>query len=549
MKQIISLFVLSMVMVQFVAANGPFPTPPESFYAIQLMATENPQADLFSHIKDVGYIYAESAGKFQRVFIGRFDDKATAEETLAKVKTLGFKDAFLANKKVKADALVYTVQLHTYAAGENITWDKYQVYDDLQVNLNSDGRIKIMTGSFTSLQAVNDHLQAVRAKGANGAFIKQINEAFLHKATKFEIEMSEGITMGDVSIKGGLYIPKPSDVPQSYEEFNKTSRTSVKKLQNLLATNSNYKGSIDGVYGIGTEDALGMFEAKNERYTVYKELAKKMEDPGVKDIGLQYYVNEVYDNPLMAYGGLKEVTHPMADVYLAYMYFTGKANTKGEDKQAIVNKLMNSAVQKVFVTGTYKGTTELDYSKTYNYDNITLIIKHLSYMQDAMQDPPSLPCWMFENHPNETAAIFNKLYSMVSGCGDFMEWEELKVLKTIAQDLDPVNHTLNPKAEEDIKMAYDSRRAQLYLAPTVSKEEAMVMETWHDNLWAAMNKWKDADPLHEKMVLPLEVAYYQALVKLENHYLGRGFKEEEAKILGLSVMRTVVNYHLGGYVR
>ena len=120
---------------------------------------------------------------------------------------------------------------------------------------------------------------------------------------------------------------------------------------------------------------------------------------------------------------------------------------------------------------------------------------------------------------------------MVSGCGDFMEWDELKVLKTIAEDLDPVNHLTLGKADDNIRMAYDSRRAQLYLAPTISQDEAMVMEAWNNRLWMAMKTWEGADPLHKKMVAPLEVAYYRALVKLENHYLGRNFKQKQAQVL------------------
>ena len=531
-------------------ANDPFQKDPiTTIYSIQLMASQNPQVTQFQAIKELGYIFSEQTGKFQRIFLGKFEDVNQAKIKLAQVKSLGFSDAFLSKRPVDAASMVYTVQLQTYSSGQPIEWDKWRAYENLYVNLASDGKIKLMSGTFNDIKSVNENLQAIRTKGIKGAFIKHINTAFIHKASIFEMEVSEGARNQIMTIKGELYLPKPSEVPVAYEEFNKTSRKSVKELQNLLAENSNYNGNIDGVYGINTEDAMNMFEVKNTRYLTYVERAKNMEDDGKKAIGLQFYVNEVYNNPLMAYGGLKEVTHPMSDVYLAYMYFIGKANAKGQDKQVLVNKLMNGAIQKTFVNSDYKGTTKLDYSKTYNYDDVLLIIKHLGYMQDALQDPPSLPCWLFETHPKETASIFNNLYSMVSGCGDFMDWEELKVLKTIASDLDPVDHTVNPKADEDVRMAYDARRAQLYLAPTVSEDEASVMDSWNTRFWKGMNAWKDSDPLHKKMVLPLEMAYFQALVKLENHYLGRGFTEDEARILGLSVMRTVVNYHLESYVK
>jgi hypothetical protein len=550
MNQFLSVILLAMFVLQTGIANDPFQKDPiKEVYSIQLMASQNPQVAQFEAIKEVGYVYAEQAGKLSRIFLGRFENVDQANTTLAKAKSLGFTDAFLSKKAVNPEAMVYSIQLNTYALDEAIEWDQWREFEDLYVNLASDGKVKLMAGTFSDIKSANEKLQLFRNKGIRGTFINHINSGFLHKVTLFEMEVSGSPSGGTKTIKGELYLPKPSEVPVAYEEFNKTSRQSVKELQGLLAENSNYKGKIDGVYGVNTQDAMNMFEVKNDRYLTYIERAKNMEDEGKKNIGLQFYVNEIYSNPLLSYGGLKEVSHPMSDVYLAYMYFTGKANTKGEDKQQLVNKLMNGAIKKTFVDGNFKGTTTLDYTKTYNYDNVLLIIKHLGYMQDALQDPPSLPCWLFENHPTETASIFNNLYSMVSGCGDFMDWQELKVLKAVASDLDPVNHSLNPKADEDTRMAYDARRAQLYLAPTVSADEASVMDSWSKRFWKGMNEWKDSDPLHKKMVLPLEIAYFQALVKLENHYLGRGFTADEARVLGLSVMRTVVNYHLESYVK
>jgi hypothetical protein len=550
MKQFLSFIILSVFVLQIGTANDPFQKDPiTTIYSIQLMASQNPQVTQFQAIKEIGYIFSEKAGKFQRIFLGKFEDLNQANTKLAQVKSLGFGDAFLSKRIIDPADMVYTVQLQTYGAEQPIEWDKWRAYENLYVNLAGDGKIKLMAGTFNDIKSVNEELQAIRAKGVKGAFIKHINTAFIHKSSIFEMEVSEGSRNQKMTIKGELYLPKPSEMPVAYEEFNKTSRKSVKELQGLLANNSNFNGNIDGVYDINTEDAMSMFEVKNNRYLAYVERAENMEDDGKKAIGLQFYVNEVYNNPLMAYGGLKEVTHPMSDVYLAYMYFSGKANAKGQDKQTLVNNLMNGAVQKTFVTSGYKGTTKLDYTKTYNYADAALIIEHLGYMQDALQNPPSLPCWLFEEHPKETASIFNNLYSMVSGCGDFMDWKELKVLKTIASDLDPIDHTVNADADENVRMAYDARRAQLYLAPTVSEDEASVMDSWNTRFWKGMNTWKDSDPLHKRMVLPLEMAYFQALVKLENHYLGRGFTEDESRILGLSVMRTVVNYHLQSYVK
>jgi len=551
MRQLVLVLIAAMAFTSS-QAESPFKKQPEMVFAIQLGAFSNPQVSDFESVKNIGYVYTEAVGKLQRVLLGRFEEEKKARATLSLVKAAGYGDAFLTKRKINPSDMIYSVQLKSYDAKKAVEWDKWRTFDNLHINLTADNKTKVLTGNFTDIRSVNQHLQLVKSKGFKGVYIKHINRGLVHKVSKFEMSISEIdiINMdGGVNVKGGDIITvKPSDIPVSYNDFNDKKRKSVEKLQELLKQHSNYSGKLDGKYGNGTKDAFDMFEKKNSRYIQYKMLADNRIEEKFKG-GIQSYVDLVYSNPFMAYGGLKEADHPMANVYLAYMYFVGKANPKTENKQVLVNRLMNGAVQAIFVTGDFKGTTELDYSKTYDYNNISLLIKHLSYMQDAMQDPPSLPCWLFEEHPQEAASMFNRLYSMVSGCGDFMEWDELKVLKTIAEDLDPVNHLALGKGDENVKMAYDSRRAQLYLAPTISQDEAMVMEAWNNRLWSAMKIWEGKDLLHQKMVAPLEVAYYQALVKLENHYLGRGFKEKQAQVLGLSVLRTVVNYHLNSYTK
>lgn len=560
MKQLLKLITIITLATQFAsyATANPQKEPPATVYVVQLGAFSSPKAADFKAAQSIGYIYTEAAGKFQRVLLGKFEEKSNAQTALAGVKAAGFKDAFLATRKIDADAMTYGIQVASYKSNEPIEWDKWRVFQDLYAFVGEEGAVKILIGNANDIKTANNTLQTVRGKGIKQAFIKHINKGLIHPVTPFEMDVNRAniqITSrsasrnGAIVPKGGNILPvKPSETPVAYNNQGSASRVSVKKLQELLADNSNYTGDVSGVYDNKTEDAYLMFEDKNDRYSQYKLLAENRQEQGFKG-GLQSYVDMVYDNPLMAYGGLKGETHPMADVYLAYMYHTGKANPKGADRMKLVNQLMNGAVQKVFVTGDYKGTTELDYNKTYDYTNVGLLIKHLSYMQDAMQDPPALPCWLFENHAQEAASMFNRLYSMASSCGDFMDWDELKILKTIAEDLDPVDHATLGKGDENIRMAYDSRRAQLYLAPTMSADEAAAIETWHVSFWKAMKAWEGNDPLHKKLITPLEVSYYKSLVQLENHYMGRDFNKNEAHALGLSVLRTVVNYHLNTYMK
>lgn len=545
---------------------------PPHYYTLQLGAYKAPMPQQFVDISAQGYVHLEAAGAHQRVLLGQYFDKAAATLALQAVQDKGFPDAFVAQRDITADAMVYSIQLKSFEQYTDIQWADWKAYDQLYL-LHSNEEVKLLTYATPDLTLINRQLQELRKNGISGAFIKYINRALLLPAGAFEQAANQpaphtfnpndpdnvarggevvafqarGITFQDAKVLTQQQATAPSVIAR----YQTAQRESVRTLQATLEAEVPLPGADQGVFDEATSDALSSYQMRDPQYARYRLMAQQQLEVTERGSSLQHFVNIVHDNPRIAQNGLSADDHPMAKAYLAYMYFTEKATPPAgsPSRAALVDQLMQAAINGVFKRPEYKGLTPIDLNKTYRYDNIQLLIQHLSLLQDAMQDPPALPCWLFEAHPQEAAPLFGRLYAMVSGCGDFMEWEEYKVLQLVSSALDPVVH--DPKNEADAQQlrAYAARRAQLYLAPTVSAGEAQIIETWHTNLWKGLDAWSAQDALHAKWLRPFKVAYFDAMVKTENHFIERGFTPDESRILSISVLRTVVNYHMEHFTK
>lgn len=547
---------------------------PQQYYTIQLGAYKAPTAAQFEEVSSIGYVYLEPTSVHKRVMLGQFFDKAEATAALHSVQKQGFDDAFITHRDIQSDNMVYSIQLKSYEHLSFIDWADWKNYNDLHVLLSND-EVKLLAFATPDLTLINRQLQELRKNGVSGAFIKYINRAILKPAGAFEQAANraapivkafdpndpantarggEAVTFQarGISFKGTqIMTQQQAAAPNVVARYQGAQRESVRTLQETLKAEVDLKDADQGIFDGATSDALTRYQTRDQQYAQYRLMAQQQLEVTERGSSLQHFVNIVHDNPRIAQNGLSADDHPMAKAYLAYMYFTQKATPPAGsiDRQALIDQLMQEALQGVFKRKDYKGLTPIDLNKTHHYDNINLLIQHLSYMQDAMQDPPALPCWLFEEHPQEAAPLFGRLYAMVSGCGDFMEWDEYKVLKLVSSSLDPITHDPNDDRDAQQLRAYASRRAQLYLAPTVSQGEAQIIETWHTNLWKGLDNWATKDALHAKWLRPFKVAYFDAMVKTENHFIERGFTPTEARTLSISVLRTVVNYHMEHFTK
>jgi len=133
---------------------------------------------------------------------------------------------------------------------------------------------------------------------------------------------------------------------------------------------------------------------------------------------------------------------------------------------------------------------------------------------------------------------------LLQACDQFLSWEELSVAHAIAADLNP-----DKKLDQKQIAQGASLRAMLYLAPEqLDTDVAKDLQAWNDKLFAGLNGWATRDPLNQRTLTAFKAAYFQSQVRLEDFFIDKGFKEDEAKTLALATLRTVVGYHLERFI-
>ena len=189
-------------------------------------------------------------------------------------------------------------------------WKKYAEAGPLSVLLSASS-VKFVTGAFEDLDHARQRLKLIKKMGFTDAFMKNINNLLLHKVTSFETgggidiptefsftEEPEPIVSEEIVFKSDEPAVKKTDtpetdvIPESYDVVfmpksppakdeiatptirKDVKRTSVLKLQEVLKADGSYKGSLDGLYGPGTENGFNVTMSSNPEIQKYQVLAK-----------------------------------------------------------------------------------------------------------------------------------------------------------------------------------------------------------------------------------------------------------------------------------
>jgi len=306
-----------------------------------------------------------------------------------------------------------------------------------------------------------------------------------------------------------------------------------------------YDSGLDGFYGPATSKAVHDIANSNPSFEKYQLLSSLTAKGGTKELSeLQAAINMLPFKPEKAAFSLDHSDDPVAKAYKAYHLFV-----KGDKAQ--VNQLMNEAIKETFVERKLnKNVAPFDFNASYAYNSLDQLILHLRYVQGA-QHNIAAPCWLFQKHPQEAIKAFEPFEFMtpqeyeVEDCGNFMDWESIKLLKSIALDLDPNEANKN----EQVTEKYDNKRARHYLAPKpLTMEQTATVKIWNEELWNGLNDWANKDQVHRKFIVPLKVAYFQSQVLLEDYFVNRGLSERESTALALSTLQTIVAQHLDAYL-
>ncbi|MCH2045062.1 MAG: SPOR domain-containing protein [Saprospiraceae bacterium] len=492
---------------------------PSEVYFIQVASYADPQFKDFKKIRSIGYVFEEKTSNgVSRIMMGAYTSKTYANQKLAQVRAKGFKDAFVSKRNIKEEDAIYIVQLATVNQTDDIYWANWESLAPSLCAQLSDKKIRVASGPYYTKSEADKVLEKIKSKGPKDIFVKRVSEKTIHKVTDFEKRASA-----------------------NYAKKTKIARTSIKALQQFLKTKTLYKDNVDGYWGPNTEKGVDVYKATDPTYNKYKMLASStVYDNKVKDYSLQYYLNMIEKKPYTADEGLKEFKHPLAKVYRAYMYLNGDVPSQ----KAKVNKLMHEAIDMVFAN--YRGETRYDFSMKYAYEDLDQLIKHLRAVHEAVKDEPEVPCWLFKRHPRITAIAFAPYwnnsrdnYEVSSDCGTFMNMEEMRILMTISKDFasDPTAYKGNL-----------AKVNQLYAMPQpMDNASAKKLEVWNGKLWDGLKQWSTGSPLQAKTYEALRFAYYDALRKLEDLYINRGFSALDARSLGLQVLKYSAGCSLDEY--
>lgn len=213
---------ITMVVSSFCMASDAAPNAGGTLYAIQLGASAKPNLAKFNKLKKYGHLYTVEVGNgMQRVMLGTYTTKSKANRALSSAKSKGFKDAFLSASTLGSDD-VYVVQFMSYSYSDKINWSKLQEVGNIQVD-PSDGKIKVISGSFGEKYVAESHVQNLKVMGYSDAFVRKINADKL---------LNIGINYGNTITSTGGELPVFEDMP-IYTSLSDYERKSVVILDGI----------------------------------------------------------------------------------------------------------------------------------------------------------------------------------------------------------------------------------------------------------------------------------------------------------------------------
>lgn len=559
------LFVLAISLSAFAQNNA--------YYTVLVGTFLDAKAQDFENLRALGFLYATKLeGNLTQVYIGGFNKQGDAEKMASAVRSKGYSGAFVQERLLSEGKSTIIIQMGIRSIKKNIDWEDYYRAGALYVILNGN-QIKIVTGLYNDINDAKKDVSRVRKLGFKDAFVKRINTTLLHQVNSFE---AGGLKrpLFDLTIEDDPQKNRPISydvIPKNYEDVrpkspvvkdpslpnrvlgtdsalpairSKVKRRSALELQKVLKVQGTYSSSLDGYYGKGTTAAYEKTLASNRDLQKYLVLSQYMNSDGRtnSDGALQNIISNLIDDP-SAPASLEKYNLPIANVYKAYLIFT----TIGPNAE--VNDLMNTAIRKAYQGEKIKNQSPFNYNATYAYEDLEQLILHVHYVHSAPNTDIAAPCWLFQIHPRETTNAY-KVYSnfdndhfQVQTCDEFMYWPEVKLVQTIASDLNP-DSKIN---QSDIAQAA-SKRASLFLSPSkLSTSEQKKLSKWNTKIWDNINSWAARDALHQRLVTAFKIAYFQSQVRLEDYFMNKGFKRKEAEGLALATLQTIAGPHLARF--
>ncbi len=531
------------------------------------------RADDFSGLRSIGFVYAApvEAG-VSRIMVGGYDSKAAADRAVTAVRGRGYPSAYVQQVFLNEGMNVAIIQIGTEKAGSRINWTRYAAAGDLYGIMGADD-IRIATGPFANVDEARKKLDGIRKAGFKDAFVRVVNSETLHRLAEFETGIKKPLIPLNIQTEApNTQQPSIAVIPPSYDQSqtrikspevpaapsptagpatqarsvalvdipairSNVKRRSVLDLQQALKAEGAYTGPLDGLYGAGTTSAYHGFSSSNRQTLRYRTLADNPARPGLSLAAARF--QQALDAMHTDQAAVVEVTTaggPLAKAWQAYVLFTNRGAS------VEVNQLMNTAIKESFEGKTMRKAPPFDTRATYAYNNLDQLLLHIHYLHSAPGNAVTAPCWLSRRHPSEMARVYETYAGYADGdfpfrgCDIPATWPEIATLAAMAQDLG-VNTSDNA--------ANAAKRAKLFsVAPAPQKEEEVALENWNIRVWKGLDAWAQRDLLNQDLIRAFRVAYHQSQVRLEDHFMDKGFNAEASRSLALSTLQTVVGHHL-----
>jgi len=499
----------------------------ETVSVIQLGVRDARQKIDWKGFSSAGRIFALQNGNQMKVLAGLYPNTMAAKAILPTIQRKGFSDAFVKNVKKSL--------LHEVTSFETGSVDLAAVIPSLPKN--------------TPTPATQEPPVIETAKG-------QTPKDYAAETTKVEVPSGYNAKSVKVEVPSGTAtksIPEPAPTPPA-QTTTKTpeptipliaqkpairsdvKRTSVLRLQEILKAEGAYKSSLDGYYGKGTKAAYQELWANNRQVKKYRALAQFNRQNGLnsKPGSLQYAIDGLWNDPKNAILSLERSNSPTAKAYRAYWLY------ENSNDAAKIDELMADAVKGAFAGKSLKNAPKFDYTASYSYRNFKQLLQHLSYVQAVDNESVSVPCWMFERHQGQALQAFGTAADAgnieLQDCGGFVNWEEIEVLNTIANDIS-AGSKLNPAKEAQ----YRARAIRLFLAPVApSAADRDALSKWQTSLLKNVAGWGSRDETLKEIATAFSINFYQSNVLLEDYFAAEGYNAADAKGLALSVLQSVL---------
>jgi hypothetical protein len=524
-------------------------------YSIHLGKYENATTqDNFSKIQSLGYIYAlpSKTKNAWDVSIGDYESQEAATTVLNFIEKNGYEDAFIEKKFANAGKMVYVVQIAVFPFEAIIGWGKLVKSGFLTTTVEKK-QVKVLSGMYDDLATAQKRAKTIKEMGFEDAFVRKVNESSLHEVTLFEtgnlpnpaVIILDGAPTNPPTVPSSYENTETSDdlTPKSAEKdglnpnkYEKIKRVSVLDVQSILKINKLYDGSIDGLYGKGTQIALEKFIETSAEWSKYGQMATtdSKKSKATPQSALQKAVYTLLDDTPAALKAFSKTEHPIAKAYQAYLLYVSK------ERIADVNNLMNTAIKVAYKE--YKEEPPFDYTANYTYNSLKQLILHIWYVHQATRVP--FPNWMFTRHEELVKELVTEgkmkyTRDVPIEINDvFLDVPSMGVLSTMANEF-----SIHPKdiRKSPIYLAEQQKRIALfYLPKSIDEKSAKALQTWHRGILADVVRWSDKDALRKKNQKAFQMAYLKAQIIAENFYMDKGFSLEESQTLALAVLQTLI---------